>query len=146
MKLKKFRRLFKYIGYYKGKIILYISITIIASLLSVVSLGMLAPLMSLIFKVEGIGGQSILNKIPGGRYIGAILAEQVNEGHQMHAVFLCCALVIFSIFLKNLLLYVSSLISVPVRSSIIIHLKNDLYAKVLSLPVGYFSDQKKGIS
>ncbi|WP_300597107.1 ABC transporter ATP-binding protein [Niabella sp.] len=144
MGLKKFSRLFKYIGYYKGKIILYISITIIASSLSVVSLGMLAPLMSLIFKVDGIGGQNILNKLPGGRYIGAELSKLVNSGQQMHAVLLCCILVIVSVFLKNLLLYVSSLISVPVRSSIIIHLKNDLYAKVLSLPVGYFSEQKKG--
>lgn len=141
---KKFSRLFKYIGYYKWKIILYISITIIASSLSVVSLGMLAPLMSLIFKVDGIGGQSILNKIPGGHYIGEELTKLVNNGQQMHAVLLCCVMVIISVFLKNLLLYVSSLISVPVRSSITIHLKNDLYAKVLSLPVGYFSEQKKG--
>ncbi|MCF3109473.1 ABC transporter ATP-binding protein/permease [Niabella sp. CC-SYL272] len=144
MGLKKFKRLFKYIGYYKGKIVLYISITIIASSLSVVSLGMLAPLMSLIFKVDGIGGQNILNKLPGGRYVGAELERLVNNGQQMHAVLLCCVLVIISVFLKNLLLYVSSLISVPVRSSIIIHLKNDLYAKVLGLPVGYFSEQKKG--
>jgi len=144
MGLKKFSRLFKYIGYYKWKIILYISITIIASSLSVVSLGMLAPLMSLIFKVDGIGGQSILNKIPGGHYIGGELTRLVNSGQQMQAVLLCCILVITSVFLKNLMLYVSSLISVPVRSSITIHLKNDLYAKVLSLPVGYFSEQKKG--
>ncbi|MCH5716751.1 ABC transporter transmembrane domain-containing protein [Niabella hibiscisoli] len=41
-------------------------------------------------------------------------------------------------------MYLSSLLSVPVRSSITIHLKNDMYAKVLSLPVGYFSDQRKG--
>ncbi|MGJ7033667.1 ABC transporter ATP-binding protein [Niabella hirudinis] len=144
MKQKKFSRLFKYIGYYKWKIILYISITILASSLSVVSLTMLAPLMSLIFKVEGFGGQTLLNKIPGGDYIGAELAKLVSNGQQMHAVFLCCLLVIISVFLKNLLLYVSSLISVPVRSSIIIHLKNDLYAKVLGLPMGYFSEQKKG--
>src|SRR5690606_35861271 len=62
----------------------------------------------------------------------------------MRAVVLCCVLVVLSIFLKNLLLYLSSLVSVPVRSSIIIHLKNDMYKKVLSLPVGYFSEQKKG--
>jgi len=142
--LKKFRRIFKYIGLYKGKIALYISLTILGSSLSVVSLGMLAPLMSIIFNEPGIGGQNILKKLPGGDFLGKELVRLVNEGHQMQAVLICCILVIVSIFLKNLLLYLSSLLSVPVRSSITIHLKNDMYAKVLSLPVGYFSDQRKG--
>ncbi|GAB3415073.1 ABC transporter ATP-binding protein [Niabella aquatica] len=105
---------------------------------------MLAPLMSIIFNVQGFSSESILKKIPGGHYLGEALLEAVNNGRQMHAVFLCCLFIIIAIFLKNLLLYLSSLISVPVRSSIIIHLKNDMYAKVLTLPVGYFSEQKKG--
>jgi subfamily B ATP-binding cassette protein MsbA len=142
--LKKFRRIFKYIGLYKGKIALYISLTILGSSLSVVSLGMLAPLMSIIFNEPGIGGQNILKKLPGGDFLGQELVRLVNEGHQMQAVLICCILVIVSIFLKNLLLYLSSLLSVPVRSSITIHLKNDMYAKVLTLPVGYFSEQRKG--
>lgn len=142
--LKKFRRIFKYIGLYKGKIILYISLTVLGSSLSVVSLGMLAPLMSLIFEESGIGGQNILKKIPGGDLLGQELVRLVNNDQQMQAVLICCILVIVSIFLKNLLLYLSSLLSVPVRSSIIIHLKNDMYAKVLSLPVGHFSEQRKG--
>ncbi len=142
--MKKFSRIFKYIGLYKGKIILYISLTVLGSSLSVVSLGMLAPLMSLIFEESGIGGQNILKKIPGGDLLGQELVRLVNDGQQMQAVLICCILVIVSIFLKNLLLYLSSLLSVPVRSSIIIHLKNDMYAKVLALPVGHFSEQRKG--
>ncbi|WP_460684190.1 ABC transporter ATP-binding protein [Niabella aquatica] len=120
------------------------SLTILASALSVCSISMLAPLMSIIFNVQGFSSESILKKIPGGHYLGEALLEAVNNGRQMHAVFLCCLFIIIAIFLKNLLLYLSSLISVPVRSSIIIHLKNDMYAKVLTLPVGYFSEQKKG--
>lgn len=120
------------------------SFAVIASLLSVFSLTMLAPLMSIIFNVEGFSAEGILNKIPGGKYLGETLTASVAEGRQMHAVFICCTFIISAIFLKNLFLYLSSLISVPVRSSIIIHLKNDMYRKVLSLPVGYFSEQKKG--
>ena len=117
--------------------------TILASLLSVFSLSMLAPLMSIIFKVEGFGGETILKKIPGGHILGSRLSQLVDGGQQMYAVLLCCAFIIISIFLKNLFLYLSSLISVPVRSSIIIHLKNDMYSKVLSLPVGYFRTAKR---
>src|SRR5690606_37762485 len=120
---------------------LYMTFTILASALSVFSIGMLAPLMSIIFKVEGIGGQDLLNKIPGGHLLGEELGRLVSSGAQMKAVLLCCLFIVFFILLKNLLLYISSLISVPVRSSIIIHLKNDMYAKILTLPVGYFTEQ-----
>lgn len=122
------------------------SLTILASALSVVSISMLGPLMSIIFNVEGVGaaGQNMLAKVPGGRLLADELLASVHQGRQMHAVFICCLFIIGSIFLKNLLLYLSSLISVPVRSSIVIHLKNDMYSKILTLPVGYFTEQKKG--
>ncbi|MCH5599555.1 hypothetical protein [Niabella ginsengisoli] len=96
--MKKFSRIFKYIGLYKGKIALYISLTILGSSLSVVSLGMLAPLMSIIFNEPGIGGQNILKKLPGGDFLGEKLLQLVNSGHQMQAVLICCVLVIASVF------------------------------------------------
>ncbi|QES90524.1 ABC transporter ATP-binding protein [Rhizosphaericola mali] len=141
MKLKKFKRLFKYIGLYKGKIILYLLMTIIASALSVGSIATLAPLMSIIFMPENGGAQI------GGDTMKAFTDYLSNAMHthgQLYAVLICCAFIIVTTFLKNLFLYWSSVISVPVRSSITIHLKNDMYHKILSLPVGYFSDQKKG--
>jgi len=142
--LKKFRRIFNYIGLYKGKVALYIFLTIVGSALSVVSIAMLGPLMSIIFNVGGDTAQSLLQKVPGGHLLAQELTEYVNSGERMNAVLLCCVFIITSIFLKNLFLYSSSRVSVPVRSSIVIHLKNDMYSKILKLPVGYFSEQKKG--
>ncbi|PZP46671.1 MAG: antibiotic ABC transporter ATP-binding protein [Pseudopedobacter saltans] len=141
MKLKKFNRLFKYIGMYKAKIALYLTLTIIASALSVGSIATLAPLMSIIFMPENGGAQI------GGKTMKLFtdyLSGSIQVHGQLYAVLLCCAFIIITTFLKNLFLYWSSVISVPVRSSITIHLKNDMYHKILSLPVGYFSDQKKG--
>lgn len=121
------------------------SLTILASALSVGSIAMLGPLMSIIFNTEGgAAAQAMLEKNAAGRFVAGMLSDAISSGRQMHAVFLCCVFIICSIFLKNLLLYLSSLISVPVRSSIIIHLKNDMYNKILTLPVSYFSEQRKG--
>lgn len=144
--MKKFRRIFRYIGLYKWKVALYISLSVLAAGLSVGSLAMLAPLMSIIFNTKGAdSAREMLESGKGaGQFINNLLTDAIANHGQMYAVAICCAFIIFSIFLKNLLLYISSLISVPVRSSIIIHLKNDMYSKILSLPVGYFSEQKKG--
>lgn len=145
MKKNKFSRLFKYIGLYKGKIISYMLMTIIASMLAVGSIATLGPLMSLIFNPEGSG--AIKQSVGGNGLMKGFtdyLIKAINTHGQLYAVVLCCGFIIITTFLKNLFLYWSSVISVPVRSSIIIHLKNDMYGKILTLPVGYFSDQQKG--
>ncbi|MFT4204271.1 MAG: ABC transporter ATP-binding protein [Chitinophagaceae bacterium] len=141
MKLKKFNRLFRYIGMYKGKITLYLTLTIVASLLSVGSVATLGPLMSVIFLPEG----SNMVKLGGiMKIFTQVLTDAIQNHGQLYAVLLCCTFIILTTLLKNALLYLSSAISVPVRNAIIIHLKNDMYTKILTLPVGYFSDQKKG--
>lgn len=145
MKLKKFQRIFRYIGMYKGKIVLYMTLTIVASTLAVLSIAMLGPLMSIIFHTSG--GEAAKKSIEGsgtGRFVSKLLTDAITKHGQMYAVALCCGIIIVTTFLKNALLYLSSYISVPVRSSIVIHLRNDLYSKILTLPIGYFSEQRKG--
>ena len=143
--MKKFSRIFKYIGFYKGKIALYMSLTILASSLSVISIAMLAPLMSIIFNTKGNeAARQSIESGKAGKMVSQFISHAIEHHGQMYAVAICCGLIIFATFLKNLFLYLSSYLSVPVRSSIIIRLRNDMFAKVLTLPIGYFSEQRKG--
>jgi len=56
--MKKYSRIFKYLGNYKGQILLYFLFIILSIVFSVVSLGMLAPFFDLIFKQDNSGMQS----------------------------------------------------------------------------------------
>ena len=143
--MKKFSRIFKYIGDYKGKIALYMSLTIVASGLSVISIATLAPLMSIIFNTKGSeAARQSIESSKAGKLVSQYITHAIAEHSQMYAVAMCCGLIIVATFLKNLLMYLSSYLSVPVRSSIIIRLRNDMFAKILTLPIGYFSEQRKG--
>lgn len=145
MKLRNFRRIFKYIGYYKWKIIFYVLLAITASALSVLSVAMLGPLLSIIFHTNaGDAAKASIENNGIGRIVSHLLTNAINNHGQRYAVAICCGIIIVATFIKNAFLYWSSYISVPVRSSIVIHLKNDMYAKILTLPIGYFSDQRKG--
>jgi subfamily B ATP-binding cassette protein MsbA len=55
-----------------------------------------------------------------------------------------CLLIVISTFLKNLFYYWSSYISSPIRSATITFLRNDVYEKILALPIGYFTERRKG--
>jgi subfamily B ATP-binding cassette protein MsbA len=53
-------------------------------------------------------------------------------------------MIVVSTVLKNLFYYWSSYISSPIRSATITFLRNDVYEKILALPIGYFTEQRKG--
>jgi len=68
----------------------------------------------------------------------------INNHGSLYALGVICTLMIVSILLKNLFVYLSLFISTPVRSQILADFRLRLYAKILQLPVGFFTEQKKG--
>lgn len=114
-------------------------------MLSVLSVSMLGPLMSIIFRTDaGEAAKKSIESSETGKLVTKLLTDAIEHHGQLYAVAICCVLILTTTLLKNVLLYLSSYISVPIRSSIIIHLKNDLFAKILTLPIGFFTEQRKG--
>jgi subfamily B ATP-binding cassette protein MsbA len=66
-----------------------------------------------------------------------------NDGPIM-ALGLICILIIVSVFLKNLFYYLSFYFISPIKMSVITRLRAEVYQKLLQLPIGYFTDQRKG--
>ena len=142
--IKNILRIFKYIQFPKQQLALYLLLTILATIFSVLSLGMLSPFMSIIFKTDTALGSA--NTGTGG-FIGFIrdyITKVIEEHNQLYALAATCVIIIIAIILKNLFLYLSYYVSVPVRSHITSGFRTRLYKKILELPVSYFTDQKKG--
>ena len=136
-----FLRIFKYIHIPRKKLALYLFFTTLATLFSLLSINALAPFMNIIFKadssVPGIKVKSL------GRF-NDFFQLLINNHGSLYALGVICALMIISILLKNLFVYLSLFISTPVRSQILADFRLRLYAKILQLPVGFFTEQKKG--
>jgi subfamily B ATP-binding cassette protein MsbA len=142
--IKNILRIFKYIKFPKKKLALYLLLTLLATVFSVISLSMLSPFMNIIFKmnspVNGGGTGSFAIIAPVTDY----LQQLANEHKEIYALGITCIFIIISIVLKNVFLYLSYYVSVPVRSSITSSFRIRLYQKILDLPVSFFTDQKKG--
>ena len=136
-----FLRIFKYIHIPRKKLALYLFFTTLATLFSLLSINALAPFMNIIFKadssVPGIKVKSL------GKF-NDFFQLLINNHGSLYALGVICALMIISILLKNLFVYLSLFISTPVRSQILADFRLRLYAKILQLPVGFFTEQKKG--
>lgn len=141
--MKKFSRIFRYIKKYGDKLTLYFVFTILATLFGVVSIAMLTPFFDLIFKPDAPPSNIIAGNKTAG-YINDILVHIIQEKGRIAALALICGFLIGATFLKNVFLYLSNLLSAPIRSAVVTELRGDLYDKILSLPVGYFTEKRKG--
>jgi len=104
---------------------------------------MLSPFFDLIFNGDSKG---LSNKTDNAAMEGLrnLIVGQANHLTPVGALALICIIIVASIFLKNLFLYLSFYILNPLKNSIVNRLRSELYNKILHLPIGYFTEKRKG--
>lgn len=141
--MKKYSRIFNYLKDYKYSIVLYFVCIVLSIIFSVVSLGMLAPFFDLIFMGDNAGMVPKADS-PLTAYIRELLSYWVTDLNPVGALAFICIIIVLSIFLKNLFLYFSFNILNPIKNQIVNKLRAELYEKILNLPIGYFTEKRKG--
>lgn len=101
---------------------------------------MLAPVLQLLF----IGKQSM----PSGGGMIAKITEWVNReiesnGKLTTLTYVILIVIVFTI-LKNLFIYLSQLLLNPMRNGVIRNLRDQIFGKMVSLPIGFFTEERKG--
>src|SRR6202000_1573106 len=142
--MKKFSVILQDLARYKGKIVLYMFFNILSIIFGLISLGMLSPFLEILFSEGAPASQhtTLNTNAIGG--LKDILAKLIQTHDHSTVLIVICLLILVSTILKNLFYYWSSYISSPIRSATITFLRNDVYEKILSLPIGYFTERRKG--
>ena len=109
----------------------YVVLTIFAFL-------MIEPFVKLLFR-GNLEGLSPLSEFVVSRLSVMIPMEQLQSA--MVTIILCAALLYF---FRNLAAYSSQWVMAHVRSDFLYQLRNQLYDKMISLPLGYFNKQNRG--
>lgn len=141
--MKKYSRIFGYLKNFKGNIVLYFICTLLSILFSIVSLGMLMPFFDLIFKGDGAGVMPQVDS-PVTSFVRKLLIMWVGDLNPKGALAFICIIIVLSILLKNLFLYLSMSILVPIKNRVVNTIRSELYDKILRLPIGYFTQKRKG--
>jgi len=144
--MKKYLGLVKYLKPYRKNIVLYLIFVLFAVIFSVVSIAMLFPFLEIIFNNKlvteippfELSGEWVLDYM---RYYFSIIIQAHSK---TYALGLVCLFIVTAIFLKNLFVYLSYYAMSPIRNGMMVQLRNDLYNKILTLPIGFFTEQKKG--
>lgn len=144
--VKNYFRLLGFLRPYKTQAFLSIFFNLLTVVFSLFSLTMIVPFLNVLFSQDrhyvkselSLSVKSLLNNF------NYYLAQFVDQHGQMQALMLISLLVVVLFFLKNLTRYLAMVYLAPVRNGVVKDIRRSLYDKILSLPVGYFSDERKG--
>ena len=145
--MKRFSRIFFYLRDQIGRVVSYVVFNLLSIIFSLVSLAMLAPFLKLLFSKEPpltvrpvwvFNSDGIMAQLKYG------LSYLILHYGYPAALSAICVTLILSILFKNLFLYLSYRMLIPMRNKVMTKFREDLYDKILVLPIGYFTDQRKG--
>lgn len=159
--MKKLLSLLSLIKGYKMPAFLNVAFNLFSVVFGLVSLGMLAPFLNLIFLKSDEEYAVYLEEIPKALTFSKesfsldLLADHFNyfmaelivsnpDGGKMDALILICSLILIFILLKNITRYFSYFFLANVRTGVMKDLRNQVYKKVVGLPISYFNEEKKG--
>ncbi|MCW3088536.1 MAG: transporter ATP-binding protein, partial [Sediminibacterium sp.] len=145
--MKKYIGLLKYLKAYKRNIILYFVFVVLSIVFSVVSIAMLFPFLQIIFSDTAMTTVKPALSFNAGAVLNTLqyyLGQLIITHDRLYALGVVCIFMISAILLKNLFLYLSIYMMSPIRNGIMVQFRNDLFNKILTLPIGYFTEQQKG--
>jgi subfamily B ATP-binding cassette protein MsbA len=157
--VKRFSRFITYAKTYKGYFALNIIFNILGVVLTLVGMATLIPLIDILFKTNQTDLLEFLAPNPFSLWpdvrafaeyeMNAWFARMINESHSFtegkkEALFKICFFISIVFLLKNLFLYIAEYFLAPIRNGLIASLRNEVYQKMLRLPISFFSDEKKG--
>lgn len=122
---------------YPGRLGLVFLLNFISVMLSIAVFMMIEPFCRLLFK------GSLDNLSPISKFFVTMIGRVVD----LQAINSIIGMVVFAIvlyFLKNVFSYSASWVMASIRSDLIYGLRNKLYDKILRLPIGYFTGQRRG--
>lgn len=140
--MKNILKLLRQLSAYKDKIALYFLCSLLSVVFALFSFTMLAPVLQLLF----VGKQSVVSN--EGNDVISILTNWVNhqievQGKLTTLTYVILIVIVFTI-LKNLFIYLSQLLLNPMRNGVIRNLRDQIFGKMVSLPLGFFTEERKG--
>jgi len=147
--MEYFKKIFKYSKPFKKYIFLNIFFNILYALFSALSFLSLMPMLEVLFgenkksynKPEFDGIDGFGNNLEG--WLNYQVSSFSGEDPQKALIFVIASIIIL-FFLKNFFNYLAMYFITFLRNGILTHLRGDVYKKIISMPLAFFTEKKKG--
>ncbi len=143
--------LLRFVPPYKKYLALSIVFNVMSAVLNIFSFAAIIPILQILFKTDTGHAATRLMPLDGGD-IKEVLANNLNYyvntligDFGPTTTLLVIGLFLAAMtFLKTGAYFLSSATIIPIRTGVVRDIRNQLYKKITSLPLGFFSEERKG--
>ena len=146
-----FQILRRFVPPYKRYLVMTVSFNILSAVLNIFSFAAIIPILQIIFKTEKAAAAPHLmawdwdnmKEVAANNmdyYVNQLIAD-IGPTTTLLVLGLFLATMTF---LKTGAYFLSSATVIPIRTGIVRDIRNQLYRKITSLPIGFFSEERKG--
>ena len=139
----------RFVPPYKKYIVLNVLFNLLTAFLTLFSFALIIPILEMLF---GLNTQTYSYMEWGSGKIDAVLTNNfyyyvqcIIERYGQSTALACiaAALVVMTAF-KTGCAYLSAFFMIPIRTGVVRDIRNQIYSKIVSLPIGFFSNERKG--
>ena len=141
----------RFVPPYKKYLVLSIIFNILSAILNIFSFLALVPILQILFQVDGgIRATELMDWQLNGfqdilmNNMAYYVQNLVIETSATTTLLIIGMFLAFMTFLKTAAYFLSSAAIIPIRTGVVRDIRNEIYQKITSLHLGFFSDERKG--
>ena len=141
----------RFVSPYAGWLWSGVFLTALSAVFNIFSFSLLIPILKILFNINDLHYEFIPWDTPGASFKDTAINNlywyvsdaMQNLGAGTVLLLLCLVLCFFTL-LKTACYFGSSAVMVPIRTGVVKDIRGQMYDKILSLPLGWFSRERKG--
>ena len=145
----------RYIAPFKKYLWGSVVLNILSAVFNIFSFAMIVPMLRILFRMTDKAyvftpwnevWHMPLKEMGNGfmQNIYALLESNIAQHGEIKVLLALCIFLIVMTLLKTACYFGSSAVMVPIRTGVVKNLRMKIYDKILTLPLGFFSEEKKG--
>ena len=144
-----FRMLRRFVAPYKWNVALNIIFNVLAAFLTLFSFAFIIPILQMLFRINTdhyaymAWGSASLKEVAMNNFYYANQCMIGAYGPSAALAMLAVLLVVMTL-LKTGATYLAAYFIIPLRNGVVRDIRNQMYRKILSLPLGFFTGERKG--
>ena len=142
-----YRLLTRFLPPYKGYVIMNIVFNFLGAVFGAFQFIALTPVLGVLFGTQPIvekPAESSLSLTGLKENLLYLVSEIIKNYGKERALIYLSIFIVTMMLLKVGFTYLASFVMVPLRNGIVCDIRNQIYSKILSLPLGFFSEERKG--
>ena len=150
--MKEFWKVIKrYVAPYKGYLGGSVLMNILSAVFNIFSFTLIIPILQILFNINEMqyafipwADESVAFKEKAINNLYYYVTEAMGTYGASKVLLLLCVFLIVMTAIKTACYFGSSAVMVPIRTGIVKDMRMEIYNKIVSLPLGYFSQERKG--